>query len=187
MIKIGNFPEWVFVHHTGGTDADPLADTSHHTFEVVQQWHLQKGWENFGYHWMIEKDGTLKQGRPEHYHGAHAKGYNTKSIGILLAGNFDATLPTEAQIATLKKLLKRITKKYTIAISNVQPHRSVARKTCYGNLLSNTWAQELLEETPIVEEKEVLEVHPECPATPVSPSNSTLIAIIKALLAKLLG
>ena len=59
-----NTPQYIFVHHTGGTDKDPFADTSHHTFEGVKNYHLSLGWQDIGYHYFIEKDGTVHTGRP---------------------------------------------------------------------------------------------------------------------------
>ena len=52
-----NIPEYIIVHHTGGTDDNPLADTSHHTFEIVDAYHKSLGWDGIGYNWFIEKDG----------------------------------------------------------------------------------------------------------------------------------
>jgi len=147
-----NNPKYIIVHHTGGTDANPLADTSHHTFEIVESWHLQKGWNGIGYNWFIEKNGTIKKGRDEKLDGAHTIGYNSQSIGICLAGNFDATLPTAEQTASLKKLLTEKMAEYKIPAENIVPHRNFANKTCYGNKLSEDWARKLV--APIVESKE---------------------------------
>lgn len=139
-----NSPEWIIIHHSGGTDADPLADTSHHTFKTIQDYHLSLGWENIGYHKIVEKDGKIVEGRPEHYHGAHATNYNKKSIGIVLSGNFDVTLPTKAQEDSLRELLVLLMAKYTIPKEKIVPHRKFANKTCFGKKLSDTWAQNLL-------------------------------------------
>lgn len=139
-----NKPEWIIVHHTGGTDSDPLADTSHHTAEIVDEWHKSLGWDGIGYHYFIEKDGTLKSGRPENVKGAHAIGYNDKSVGICLAGNFDATLPTVMQEKTLADLLKVMQNRYKIPVEKIVPHREFAAKTCYGNKLADDWAQKLV-------------------------------------------
>jgi N-acetylmuramoyl-L-alanine amidase len=139
-----NKPEYIIVHHTGGTDANPLADTSEHTRDMVDAYHKSKGWEMIGYHWFIEKSGLRKAGRAENYHGAHTLGYNEKSIGICLAGNFDATLPTEEQINSLRLLLSDIRARYPIPIDKILPHRKFAVKTCYGNKLPDDWAQKLV-------------------------------------------
>lgn len=152
-----NWPEYIIVHHTGGTDANPRADTSHHTAAIVRDWHVNGlGWDDIGYHWFIEKDGKVVQGRVESKNGAHAKGYNTKSIGVCLAGNFDVTLPTTAQEESLKQLLKDIQTRYPIDKSKVIPHRKVANKTCFGNRLPDDWARNLLEEPTVeIQEPEV--------------------------------
>lgn len=139
-----NKPEWLIIHHSGGTDANPLADTSSHTAKGMELWHLGKGWDGLGYHYVIHKDGDIWRGRPEHRNGAHARGYNSKSIGICLSGNFDATLPTEEQIKSLKDLLVGLSAKYDIKPSNIIPHRNVANKTCYGNKLTEHWARDLV-------------------------------------------
>lgn len=139
-----NTPEYLIVHHTGGTDLDPLADTSSHTFAIVNDWHVQKGWGKIGYHYFIDKTGLLTQGRADNEEGAHTIGYNTKSLGICLAGNFDATLPTEAQKISLAKLLTDKSKQYAIPLEKIVPHRFCASKTCYGKLLGDDWARRLL-------------------------------------------
>lgn len=149
-----NKPEYLIVHHTGGTNEKPLADTSHHTFEMANEYH-RKRW-NFksslgfyiGYHYYIEQDGKLTQGRADTDEGAHTIDYNTKSIGICLAGNFDRETPTPspAQIATLRRLLRAKMEQYSIPRSKVVPHRTFAVKTCYGSKLADNWASELTKE-----------------------------------------
>ncbi len=139
-----NFPAWLIIHHGGGSDAQPLADTSHHTAKMMEEWHLAKGWDGLGYQYVIHKNGDAWKGRPEHRNGAHTVTHNTKSIGICLAGNFDATLPTKAQIDSLTQLLKDMMKKYNIPKERIVPHRTFANKTCYGRKLTDDWARNLV-------------------------------------------
>lgn len=150
-----NNPVRIVVHHTGGTDKYPLADTSHHTAQIIEAWHLSKpGWIGIGYHYVIHKDGEVWKGRPEHVHGAHALGVNKTSIGICLAGNFDATLPTEAQETALRELLIDITERYDIGTDDINPHRTFASKSCFGSKLGDDWAMNLV----IEEEPGIIEV-----------------------------
>lgn len=137
-----NKPTKLIIHHTGGTNADPLADTSHHTFKDVDSYHKSLGWGGCGYHYFIEKDGKVTQGRKDSEEGAHTIGQNTSSLGICLAGNFDLTLPTQAQEDALRDLLKQKTKEHNI--SQILPHRAFAKKSCYGKKLSDTWASDLV-------------------------------------------
>ena len=39
-----------------------------------------------GYNYVVRRNGTVEVGRPEDESGAHARGYNHKSIGIALVG-----------------------------------------------------------------------------------------------------
>ena len=137
-----NFPAMIIVHHSGGTDANPLLDTSNQTAQIIEQYHLSKGWEGLGYQYVIHKNGDVWKGRPEHYHGAHTVGHNNDSIGICLVGNFDATLPTKEQETALKGLITDIRGRYNVG-DNIYPHRKYAQKTCYGNKLLDTWARDL--------------------------------------------
>ena len=145
-----NIPQYLIVHHCGGTDANPLEDSSNQTFETVDTYH--KSLWNFvsslghyiGYQYFIDKTGKLTQGRADTDEGAHTIGYNLKSIGICLAGNFDATLPTQAQINTLTSLLAQKSLQYSILAGKIVPHRMFAAKTCYGGKLSDTWASDLI-------------------------------------------
>jgi len=140
-----NTKEYLIIHHTGGTNANPLADTSHHTFEIVKNYHLSLGWEDIGYNWFIDKTGKVTKGRSEEKQGAHTIGYNERSLGVCLAGNFDATLPTQEQINALKTLLSSLRTKYNIPLDKIVPHRKFANKTCYGNKLPDTWARSLVD------------------------------------------
>lgn len=147
MTKVDNFPKEIILHHSAS-----LVDN----FNSIQSYHITDPshlWENIGYHWIIERGGALKQGRPENYHGAHVKenNVNTRSIGICLCGDIDKKLPDEGQLATLKNLLYRISKQYNISPDNVHPHRHYALnasgkpyKSCFGSLLEDSFGAELL-------------------------------------------
>lgn len=145
-----NIPTKIIVHHTGGSAIDPLQDSSNFTFDQCNEQHrisfnLKSSLGFYiGYHYYISKDGTIKQGRLDTDEGAHTIGQNLSSLGICLAGNFDATLPTQAQIATLTTFLVQKSKQYNITSENVFPHRHFAAKTCYGNKLGDSWAADLL-------------------------------------------
>lgn len=56
----------------------------------IRQWHVQQGWLDIGYHFVIRRDGTVENGRPFDVVGSHVKGYNERSLGICLVGGIDA-------------------------------------------------------------------------------------------------
>lgn len=154
-----NKPNKVIVHHTGGTDAQPLADTSKHTAEIVDVTHKTR-WPGFtsavfknkagepyhvGYHFVIENTGKVVQCRAYGEEGAHCIGQNASSIGIVLSGNFDATLPTKKQEESFVKLFREIQKAYpNIKDTDIYPHRKFATKSCYGKNLTDNYFTVLL-------------------------------------------
>jgi len=152
--KQDNYPKYLIIHHTGGTDKNPLTDTSKHTAKDIERWHLSKGWEGLGYQYVAHKDGKVWKGRPEFYHGAHCSKYNKKSIGICMSGNFDLTLPTAKQEASMKILIKDIQTRYPNII--IKYHRDFARKSCPGNNIKKDWIKSLLEEEMIRVPKRIL-------------------------------
>lgn len=173
----------IIVHHTGGTDANPKEDTSHHTAAIVKAWHIQKGWGDIGYNWFIEKDGKTVKGRSLTVAGAHTIGQNTTSIGICFAGNFDATYPTKEQEESFKKLYNELYQKYPhITPDKVYPHRKYAKKTCYGMLLKDDFAQKLAEKA-LVKQTEIKDGSAEALAYCKSENArmSSLIESIKSL------
>jgi N-acetylmuramoyl-L-alanine amidase len=86
--------------------------------EDIRRWHKQRGFLDVGYHYVIRRDGTRETGRPEAVPGAHARGWNHRSIGICLAGGVmpNGTTPednfTVAQWDELKALLLELRTRY---------------------------------------------------------------------------
>ena len=54
--------------------------------EDIRRWHKQRGFNDIGYHYVIDLDGTIEQGRPIEQAGAHCTGHNRNSIGICYIG-----------------------------------------------------------------------------------------------------
>lgn len=76
----------------------------------IRQWHVQQGWLDVGYHYIIRRDGTVETGRPRDVVGSHVKGHNFESLGICMVGGIDdAGKPqdnfTDAQWAALDGLV----------------------------------------------------------------------------------
>jgi N-acetylmuramoyl-L-alanine amidase len=73
------------------------------TAAEIHQWHKDRGWSGIGYHRIINRDGSVEDGRPEYWTGAHVRGYNKKSLGVCLIGRNDFT---PDQYSTLIWVLK---------------------------------------------------------------------------------
>ena len=104
------------------------------TVAQIRQWHLQRGFRDIGYHYVIYRDGTIHTGRPVAQAGAHCTGHNAHSIGVCYIGGVakDNKTPkdtrTEAQKRSLANLLKRLHELYPKA--TLHGHREFANKAC---------------------------------------------------------
>lgn len=108
---------------------------NHLNFDIsdVDSWHKEKGWSGCGYHYVITRDGKLQQGRKLNQTGAHAYGYNSKSIGICLMGgkdqdgnpNLDMTLVQDGVLMTLLEDLSN-----QFPNTSIIPHSEISPKTC---------------------------------------------------------
>lgn len=89
------------------------------TVDSIRNYHINhNGWSDIGYHYVIERDGALKTGRPLEQIGAHVKGANADTIGICLVGD---TWFTDMQFNTLQSIINRLVCSYP-SIVNIKPH-----------------------------------------------------------------
>ena len=131
--------------HCSATKADWMYNASPQTkANEIRKWHLKRGFSDIGYHYLIDRDGTLIHGRDldddgdvEEHIGAHAKGYNKTSIGICLLGGYGSNENddpsqhyTEAQLDALWALIQSCRTRY--AIKRIMGHNEVAAKACPG-------------------------------------------------------
>ncbi len=117
-----NIPKFIIVH---------CSDSSWGSAREIKKWHLQRGFQDIGYHFVIMNgipatsmvlpilNGSIELGRPIEQEGAHCIGYNDKSIGI--CGIAKASW-TESQIVSLVVLIRSLQEKYKIPTVNVLGH-----------------------------------------------------------------
>lgn len=105
-----------------------------YSVDTIRQWHLQRGFSDIGYHYVVYRDGSIHIGRDESIIGAHCTGHNTNSIGVCYIGGCasDGKTPkdtrTTEQKQSLVKLLKELKTKYPQA--SIHSHKDFANKAC---------------------------------------------------------
>lgn len=105
-----------------------------YTVAQIRKWHLNRGFKDIGYHYVIYRDGSIHGGRPVEQAGAHCTGHNACSIGVCYVGGLasDGKTPkdtrTEAQKRSLGNLIARLHKLHPGA--TLHGHREFAAKAC---------------------------------------------------------
>jgi len=106
----------------------------HTTVEDIRLWHKAQGWSDIGYHYVVYLDGSIHTGRPIEVAGAHTKGLNKNSIGVVYVGGIDALnfkpkdTRTDKQKEALDCLLNELLGTYKGA--TLHGHNEFAAKAC---------------------------------------------------------
>lgn len=123
-----NSHEFIILHHEANSNGFYGVDNWHR-----QLWRFKSELGHYiGYQYYIDKTGKLWQGRKNTEEGAHAKGWNKKSIGICMEGNLQRYNMFRGQSKTLRELLDRLRIKYSIPKSKVLAHKEVGQTLCPG-------------------------------------------------------
>lgn len=133
--------------HCSDTRPDWMADKSGaDRVAEIKRWHVEdNGWRDIGYNHIIDRDGTVYNGRDIDGDGdafeevgAHAKGHNSSSVGVCLIGGHGSSATdafsdnfTEAQNKALRAYILDAMDYYP-TIKRVQGHNEISSKACPG-------------------------------------------------------
>lgn len=103
------------------------------TVADIKKWHLERGFSDIGYHYVIYRDGSIYEGRNVDISGAHCTGHNSHSIGVCYIGGLDIKgkpkdTRTVSQKNSMMNLLKQLKSIYPKA--SIYPHSKFAKKDC---------------------------------------------------------
>lgn len=118
------------IHHT--------ATLTNNTPAAIQQGHMnQNGYADIAYHYIIDKEGMIYEGRNIGVRGTHTRSHNTGTVGIVLIGNFENEEPTAEQLCSLKRLALQLKNQYDI--THLAGHRDFPNNetVCPGEHLAD--------------------------------------------------
>ncbi|MGC5038321.1 N-acetylmuramoyl-L-alanine amidase [Streptomyces sp. DT190] len=85
----------MFVHHTAGTNDYDCSESASIVRGVFLYHVKSNGWNDIGYHFLVDKCGTVFEGRAggidKPVLGAHAYGFNTDTSSVSVLGDYSAT------------------------------------------------------------------------------------------------
>jgi N-acetyl-anhydromuramyl-L-alanine amidase AmpD len=131
--------KYIVLHHTASNSGDVAS---------IHESHLQnkdkngKPWLGIGYHFVIGNGQGMDDGEIEstfrwkqQLQGAHAgvADYNQHGIGIVLVGNFENGPPSVAQLNSVKRLVRVLSREYDIQTARIIGHGDVKPTECPGS------------------------------------------------------
>lgn len=109
----------------------------------IRRSHMGRGseWVDIGYHYIIDPDGRVWEGRPLAIEGAHVAATNDHNLGIMCMGNFDEQRPGLAQLNTLDEFVAMQMRIHRVPITRVYTHQELKQTACPGRNLQRYMLQ----------------------------------------------
>ncbi|MDH3261719.1 MAG: peptidoglycan recognition protein family protein [Acidimicrobiia bacterium] len=132
------------VHHTavvmGSNTGAPRRVRSY------QNYHQGRGWPDVAYHYLIDANGNIYEGRPVFARGDTFTEYDpTGHFLVCCDGHFDQQGIPTAQLGSLANVLAWASLRFGAGPSTIAGHRDYAATTCPGFHLANLLADRTLQ------------------------------------------
>ena len=127
----------VVIHHSDTTSGSP---------EAYARYHVQKrGWPGIGYHFVVQPSGKIYQTNKLETISYHAKGQNTRSVGICMTGDFDKQVLSADQLTSCVELIRYLNRRFDRDLA-IAGHNQFSEKSCPGNNVDVDLIRELVYE-----------------------------------------
>lgn len=128
--------QYITLHHGGVPfleDADPME-----YLRNLQMWsRTDRGWIDIPYHYLIDLEGNIYEGRELHYAGDTNTNYDpTGHALVCVLGNFGEVEPSERQLQAVVDIFTWICQTYNIPPETLKGHKDYTEETvCPGDNL----------------------------------------------------
>lgn len=126
----------ITLHHGGVAflrDRDPVQ-----YLKNLQAWSRRdKQWLDIPYHYLIDLDGKIYEGRPIEYAGDTNTEYDPLGHALIVVmGNYDEVEPNTAQLDSVVDMMTMLAKKYRLSVDVIAGHKDHSAQTaCPGKHL----------------------------------------------------
>lgn len=119
------------VHHTAGTNTYSAAEAPGVVRGILAYHTSSLGWCDLGYNFLVDRYGTIYEGRSGSLTsspiGAHAGGFNSRTLGVSVMGDFSSVAAPAAATSAVAKVIA-----WKAAVSGFDPKTST-QLTSAGN------------------------------------------------------
>ena len=127
----------ITLHHEGSAkplrpEDDPVAG-----LRALQSWgERDRNWWDVPYHYLIDLDGHVYEGRDWHYMGETNTTYDPSGhLLISILGNYNLQEPTPAQLDAIADVMAWAVQKFDVPLDSIRGHYQYAQTDCPGKNL----------------------------------------------------
>lgn len=127
--------ERLTIHHTASR-LDDNTRAPHHV-RGHQRFHQRdRGWPDLAYHFIVDRNGYVYQGRPLWARGDTGTTYDPSGHFLVCCeGNFDEQKPSALQVESLVRVLAWASAEFRVAPGTMRGHHDWAKTSCPGKNL----------------------------------------------------
>ncbi len=127
----------ITLHHEGS--ARPLlpGDDPVRQLRALQAWgERDRNWWDVPYHYLIDLDGNIYEGRDWHYMGETNTTYDPSGHFLIsIIGNYNLQEPTQKQLNAIADLMAWAVKEFDVPVDSIKGHYQYADTGCPGKNL----------------------------------------------------
>lgn len=129
----------ITLHHSGSSEPLRAEDDPVEILNALFEWGAEdRNWWDLPYHYLIDLDGNIYEGRDPKYAGETNTRYDPRGhLLISVIGNYNQQEPTDAQIDAISKMMAYAIQKYDLNIDDIYSHGDCADTACPGKHLQN--------------------------------------------------
>ena len=127
----------ITLHHEGSAKPllpgdDPVAQ-----LRALQSWgERDRNWWDVPYHYLIDLDGNIYEGRDWHYMGETNTTYDPSGHFLIsIIGNYNLQEPTQKQLDAIADLMAWAVKEFDVPVDSIKGHYQYAETGCPGKNL----------------------------------------------------
>lgn len=126
----------ITLHHQG--EPFPKGKDPIQYLRNLQSWsRREKKWIDIPYHYIIDLDGKIYEGRNINYAGDTNTEYDPTGHALIeVVGNFEEVEPNQEQLDATVRMMAFLSKTYNVPVDSIRSHRDYSSKTvCPGKNL----------------------------------------------------
>lgn len=122
----------ITVHHSGEDFRDSVDPIQY--LRRFQEWcRVEKHWIDIPYHFLLDLQGTIYEGRPLDFPGDTNTDYDVRGHALIcVLGNYEHQVVRPQQIESLVRLIAFLMRRFSVTVDGVKTHRDYTETLCPG-------------------------------------------------------